>query len=87
MRIAVEIRGIMGRPPNGAIDGDEGTGFWQLLTQVKRTLESVRSEIAAEKAEREKRSGIAGRIGWRIVDTVIPLIVGAAILWFSGHLR
>lgn len=94
LRIAVNVRDELGKPPNGAIKGSIGSGIWAVIVEIQRTLEltqqtltQVRDELAAERKAREQRGGWAARVGWRVIDTLIPAAVTMGLLWVSGHIR
>lgn len=81
-----QLSAHVGRPPVAATK-DPGSGMWVTLDEVRTTC--VRVLAWTEAADRAAASGkgIAGRVGWKVVETLIPLGIGVFLLWLSGWHR
>jgi hypothetical protein len=86
LRIALENRRQIGRPPNDVI-GDPGTGMWVPLSEVVRTSRELLAWTRSADRSGAQRGGAVSRILWRIVEVTIPLVLGWFLLWLSGWHR
>src|SRR5262245_47992609 len=81
-RVADRVEASLGKPPDGAKKGDRGSGLWERVVGIEAALEAMGAKLdtvlaafAAQAAEREKRGGWAARVGWKIIDTLLPVVI------------
>lgn len=86
LRISLENRRQIGRPPVAATN-DPGEGIWVAVAEVKSDCKEILRRLDAQDAASARWGGAAGRVIWRLVEVIIPLLVGAVILWASGHIK
>lgn len=86
LRISLQNRDQIGRPPVEAT-GDPGAGLWATMAKVQSVcLQVLAWTKAADEAE-ARRGGWAARIGWKALETLIPIGVLALIAWAAGFHR
>lgn len=86
LRIALHVRDQQGHPPIEA-SGDPGAGMWRTLAEVRLMVLKVVAYVEAAEAAEKRRGGVAGRVLWRIVEVLIPLLIGYFLLYLSGFSR
>lgn len=86
LRISLQNRDQIGRPPVEAT-GDPGAGLWATMAKVQSVcLQVLAWTKAADEAE-ARRGGWVARIGWRSLETLIPIAIVAIIAWAAGFHR
>lgn len=76
----------IGRPPIPAAK-DPGAGMWLVLADVRVDCTAILAKLDAADAASATRGGWAARVGWRALETVIPLGILALIGWAAGFHR
>lgn len=86
LRISLHNREQIGRAPVDAT-GDPGAGLWAAWAKTQAVCLKVLAWTEAADKASASRGGVAARIVWRAVETMIPLAIGWLLLWLSGWHR
>lgn len=83
---AAHVEQQIGRPPIPAAK-DPGAGMWLTLADVRADCTTILAKLDAADKAAATRGGFAGRVGWKIMETIVPLAVIALLAYFAGFRR
>ncbi len=83
---ATNLEGQIGRPPIPAAK-DPGAGMWLVLADVRTDLTRVLEKLDAADAATVQRGGWFARLGWRVLETLIPIAIVALLAYVGGFHR
>ncbi len=85
---------MVGEPPDGARKGDKGSGLWERIVGIETAIDHMAADVArvvavldAEAAKRTGIAGIAARVTWRVVETLLPLALLGLLAYLAGFHR
>lgn len=76
----------IGRPPIPAMK-DMGAGMWLVLADVRADCTRILEKLDAQDAASATWGARLARIGWKLVETLIPVGVLAFLAWLAGFHR
>lgn len=86
LRISLHNRSQIGHAPVEAT-GDPGEGLWAAWAKTQAVCLKVLAWTEAADKASEMRGGWSARIGWKVLETLIPLGIIALLAWVAGFHR
>lgn len=86
LSLTEHLAGQIGRPPVPAAK-DPGAGMWLILADVREDCTKILAKLDAADAASATRGGWAARVGWKALETLIPLVILALLAYFAGFHR
>lgn len=83
---ASHLEAQIGRPPIPAAK-DPGAGMWLVLADVRTDCTAILAKLDAADAASATRGGWAARVGWKALETVIPIAILAVLAYLAGFHR
>ena len=87
LRIALQVRAYVGRPPQPAADGkiDDGLGLSKLVYGINAKLDKAIEFIQEANDAAAGRKKTAGELAWIVVRWAVPFALALAWTLLSGH--